>query len=707
MGRKDLLRILQERVADAGRDRALPHRGTRRRPAPRRVRPRGRRRRPQLRRPHAVRRRVRADAWTAGTTSTSGSAPTWCSRRSSSSSSRRSGAPCRSTATPTPTPAPRSSSRCTRTSGAAPGLDRTEDDVFPPGVSDEYAVERISGDLRRGARRATGSSPTTPSGSTSTRSATSAGTTATWCSSATPPTPRTSPSAPGTKLAMEDALALAACLHEQPTVEAALEAYQDGAQAGRRVDPARRPGVARVVREHRHVRRPGPRAVRLQPDHPVAPHHLREPQGARPRLRGPDGGRVRPPARAADRGRRRRCSSRSRSAALRLKNRVILSPMDMYVAEDGVPGRLPPRAPGLQGPRRRRAGDDRDDLRVAGGPDHARLPGPVERRAARRAGSGSSTSCTRRPPRAIGMQLGHSGRKGSTQLMWEGMDEPLPDGNWEVVGPSPLPYGPGCHVPREMTRADLDAVVEQFVGVRAAGGRGRLRPGRGARRPRLPAVLVPRRRSPTGAPTSTAARWRTGCASRSRSSTRSAPRSPPTIPVTVRISATDWMPDGNTEEDAVEIARAFIAHGAAAIDVSSGQVSQDEKPAFGRSYQTPFADRIRHEVATSGRRPGDRRRRHLVVRRRQLDPAGRPRRPVRPRPHAPLRPACGPCTRRPSRSTQGPAAEWPLPWQAGRRRPPTVAHRQDPAAPLACCATRPTDPVHVRWRPGQPGQPDQ
>ena len=65
----------------------------------------------------------------------------------------------------------------------------------------------------------------------------------------------------------------------------------------------------------------------------------------------------------------------------------------------------------------------------------------------------------------------------------------------------------------------------------------------------------------------------------------------------MRISATDWMPDGNTDEDAVEIARAFIEHGAAAIDVSSGQVSKDEKPAFGRSYQTPFADKIRHRVA--------------------------------------------------------------------------------------------------------------
>ena len=76
---------------------------------------------------------------------------------------------------------------------------------------------------------------------------------------------------------------------------------------------------------------------------------------------------------------------------------------------------------------------------------------------------------------------------------------------------------------------------------------------------------------------------------------------PAHIPVTVRISATDWMPDGNTEEDAVEIARAFVEHGAAAIDVSSGQVSKDEKPAFGRSYQTPFADKIRHQ---SPRPPG-------------------------------------------------------------------------------------------------------
>ena len=206
------------------------------------------------------------------------------------------------------------------------------------------------------------------------------------------------------------------------------------------------------------------------------------------------------------------------------------------------------------------------------------------------------------------------------------------------------------------------------------------------------------RPSPTSAPTSTAGRWRTGSASRSRSSTPCAPRCPDAVPVTVRISATDWLPDGNTEHDAVEIARAFIEHGAAAIDVSSGQVSKDEKPAFGRSYQTPFADRIRHEVADAGRRAGDRGRRDLVVRRRQLDPAGRPRRPVRPRPRPPLRPACGRCTRRPSRTT---AAAAP----SGRCRGRRVVGGRPPRAPTRsrrgcrCCATREAPPVHVRWRP--------
>src|SRR5258708_1616684 len=92
-------------------------------------------------------------------------------------------------------------------------------------------------------------------------------------------------------------------------------------------------------------------------------------------------------------------------------------------------------------------------------------------------------------------------------------------------------------------------------------------------------------------------RWPAGCATRSRCSARCGPPGPPASqPMTVRISATDWYPGGITGEDAVEIARAFQAAGADAIDVSTGQVTPDETPAFGRSYQTPFADAIRNRL---------------------------------------------------------------------------------------------------------------
>src|SRR6185312_6555396 len=59
--------------------------------------------------------------------------------------------------------------------------------------------------------------------------------------------------------------------------------------------------------------------------------------------------------------------------------------------------------------------------------------------------------------------IGHSGRKGSTRLMWEGIDEPLPEGNWEVIAPSAVPYGPRSQTPRAMTRADMDVIRDQFV----------------------------------------------------------------------------------------------------------------------------------------------------------------------------------------------------------------------------------------------------
>src|SRR2546422_7950467 len=74
---------------------------------------------------------------------------------------------------------------------------------------------------------------------------------------------------------------------------------------------------------------------------------------------------------------------------------------------------------------------------------------------------------------------------------------------------------------------------------------------------------------------------------------------PPHKPISVRISAVDWAPGGTEPADAVEIGLLLQAHGCDIIDVSAGQTVPDAKPAYGRQFQTPFADRIRHEVGIS------------------------------------------------------------------------------------------------------------
>jgi anthraniloyl-CoA monooxygenase len=145
---------------------------------------------------------------------------------------------------------------------------------------------------------------------------------------------------------------------------------------------------------------------------------------------------------------------------------------------------------------------------------------------------------------------------------------------------------------------------------------------------------------------------------------------PSGIPVTIRISATDWVPDGNTEDDAVEIARAFTGHGAAAIDVSSGQVTKDEKPAFGRSYQTPFADKIRHKVAgpagvkvtaVGAISPYDDVNSILLAARADLCALG----------HTHLYNPQGTLQAAAEQEYRGSGAQWPVQWTAGRRKPPT------------------------------------
>jgi anthraniloyl-CoA monooxygenase len=195
----------------------------------------------------------------------------------------------------------------------------------------------------------------------------------------------------------------------------------------------------------------------------------------------------------------------------------------------------------------------------------------------------------------ICLQLGHSGLKGSTKLGWEGMDEPLDTGNWELIAPSPVPWSPANQVPREMTRSDMATVRDAFVQaterceqagfdmleLHAAHGyllSSFISPLTNRRADEYGGSLQNRLRYPLEVFTAMRAVW------------------PQHKPTSVRISATDWVEGGITADDAVHIALAFKQAGADLIDVSAGQTSIEAKPVYGRMFQIPFSDRIRNEV---------------------------------------------------------------------------------------------------------------
>jgi anthraniloyl-CoA monooxygenase len=279
---------------------------------------------------------------------------------------------------------------------------------------------------------------------------------------------------------------------------------------------------------------------------------------------------------------------------LELSNRVVVSPMDMYTAVDGAVGdfhlvHLGARAVGgaalvmtemictsAEGRITPGCGGLYRDDHVAGWKrivDFVHTHGTA----------------------AIGAQIGHSGRKGSTKLMWEGMDRPLERGAWPVVAPSPLPYFADSPVPREMTRADMDAVRDEFVlSTQRAMECGfdllELHMAHGYLLSSFLSPLTNRRTDEYGGDLTARARFPLEVLDACRAAW------PDEKPLSVRISATDWHPGGLEGEDAVELARMLRDHGADIIDVSTGQVWPDAKPAYGRSFQTPFADRIRNEL---------------------------------------------------------------------------------------------------------------
>jgi anthraniloyl-CoA monooxygenase len=196
----------------------------------------------------------------------------------------------------------------------------------------------------------------------------------------------------------------------------------------------------------------------------------------------------------------------------------------------------------------------------------------------------------------IALQLGHAGRKGSTQLGWEEMDRPLPSGNWPIVAPSSLPYHEGLsQLPRTMSRKDMVRVRDQYVvavkmGVECEFDMLELHMAHGYLLASFISPVTNRRVDEYGGRLENRLRFPLEVFDACRE------HWPAEKPMSVRLSATDWIPGGITGEDAVEIARAFKAHGCDLVDVSTGQTDPQSRPVYGRMFQVTFAEQIRNDA---------------------------------------------------------------------------------------------------------------
>lgn len=277
-----------------------------------------------------------------------------------------------------------------------------------------------------------------------------------------------------------------------------------------------------------------------------------------------------------------------------LKNRIVVSPMAQYKATDGVAGdwhlmHLGARAVG---------GAALVMVEMTSPTPEGRItPGcPGLWNAAQQAAFARIVDFTHRHSNAkIGIQLGHSGPKGSTQLGWDAIDEPLTQGNWPLLSACAVPYGEQNQVPSAMTRADMDAMTAAFVeSTKRAAAAGfdwlELHAAHGYLLSAFICPLTNQRSDDYGGSLAKRCRYPLEVFAAMRAVW------PADKPMSVRISAHDWAPGGNTPDDAVAIAHLFKAAGCDVIDVSSGQTTRQAKPVYGRMYQTPFADRIRNEV---------------------------------------------------------------------------------------------------------------
>jgi anthraniloyl-CoA monooxygenase len=279
---------------------------------------------------------------------------------------------------------------------------------------------------------------------------------------------------------------------------------------------------------------------------------------------------------------------------LKLNNRVVVSPMCMYSAVDGTPNdfhlvHLGSRAVGGTGLLMTEMTNVTRDGRITPGCTGMYKPEHVT------AWKRIVDFVHEHSEAAIGIQLGHAGRKGSTKRLWEGADHPLDDGNWEILAPSSVPLSDINQVPIEMNQADLDRTRDAFVAAAQMANTAGfdlielhcahgyllhtfLSPVTNKRTDRYGGNLENRMRFPLEVFKCMRAVW------------------PADKPMVVRISATDWVEDGWDIDESVIFSKALKEVGCDMIDVSSGQLGPESKPEYGRLYQTPFAERIKHEA---------------------------------------------------------------------------------------------------------------
>lgn len=280
---------------------------------------------------------------------------------------------------------------------------------------------------------------------------------------------------------------------------------------------------------------------------------------------------------------------------LELANRIVVSPMDQYSAdENAVPGdwhlvHLGSRAVGGAGLVMTEMTCVSADGRIS--PGDAGLWDQAHEEAWQRIVEFVHDQTAAK----LGLQLGHAGRKGSTKRMWEGDGDPLEAGNWELIAPSALAFRPDSQIPRAMTRDDMDRVKDDFVasaqrGLRAGFDLLELHYAHGYLMSSFLTPLSNQRHDQYGGSLENRMRFPLEVFDAVRQVW------PTPKPLSVRISATDWVPGGFDGDDAVVLARELKERGCDLIDVSTGQTSIEAKPEYGRLYQTPYSDRIRHEV---------------------------------------------------------------------------------------------------------------